>query len=280
MGTEIQKQGNAQPTVRNEQLEQLKAHALALSKSDLMPQAYRNNGPNCLLAMEIANRIGAGVFQVAQNLHIIQGRPSWSSSFLIATVNASGRWSPLKFRMQGNEGKDDWGCRAVATDKTSGEECVGPVVTMAIAKAEGWLSKNGSKWKTMPELMLHYRAAAFWTRIYAPELSMGIHTDDEVRDFTGAAGDLPEALVPGDTSALESALLNAKPAQVVETQPAEPEAAAQPHDPETGELFPAAAAPARKGKAKAEPSPTREPGDEGDGVLTAEQEAAAFGGAK
>ena len=154
----------------------------AWASSDLIPAAYQNNIPNVLIAMEMAKRIGASVMAVMQNLHIIHGKPAFGASFLIATVNGSGRFTPIRYRMEGTQGKDDWGCRAYATDRESGDECVGPVVTIGIAKAEGWLGKKGSKWQTMPELMLHYRAAAFWTRVYCPELSMGIHTTEEMED--------------------------------------------------------------------------------------------------
>lgn len=158
--------------------------AMALSRSSLVPTAYQGKDglPNCLIAMEMANRIGASVFMVMQNLDIIHNRPSWRSTFLIATVNTSGRFSPLRYRFQGGEGTDEWGCRAYAADLENGEECEGPLVTISMAKAEGWYQKKGSKWQTLPELMLRYRAAAFWTRVYAPELSMGMHTADEVQD--------------------------------------------------------------------------------------------------
>jgi hypothetical protein len=55
---------------------------------------------------------------------------------------------------------------------------------MKMAKAEGWVSKNGSKWQTMPELMIRYRAAAFFGRLYAPEIMMGMQTMEEVIDVT------------------------------------------------------------------------------------------------
>jgi hypothetical protein len=53
-----------------------------------------------------------------------------------------------------------------------------------MAKAEGWYGKSGSKWQTMPELMLAYRASAFFTRIHAPQLLMGLQTREEVEDVT------------------------------------------------------------------------------------------------
>ena len=52
-----------------------------------------------------------------------------------------------------------------------------------MAKKEGWFNKSGSKWQTMPEQMLRYRAAAFWQRVYCPEISMGFMTTEEAEDI-------------------------------------------------------------------------------------------------
>ncbi len=186
--------------------------ARAFAESTLVPQAYQGNIPNVLIAMELSNRIGASLLMVAQNLDIIHGKPTWSAKFLIATVNASGRFTPLRYRWQGTEGKDDWGCRAVAKDKQDGEECVGPLITVAVAKKEGWFEKKGSKWQTIPELMLTYRAATWWSRIFCPELSMGMQTSEEVVDVHGVTVSertTPIGMVPGSTKELEAALMNA-----------------------------------------------------------------------
>lgn len=180
--------------------------AKALSCSSLVPKEYQGNIANVLIAMELANRVKASVFAVMQNLDIIHGRPSWRATFLIGTVNACGRFTPLRFRFEGTPGKDDWGCRAYAKDRETGEECVGALITIALAKAEGWTSKSGSKWKTMPEQMLMYRSAGFWTRIFAPELSLGMSTADEAQDVYGpGVADLP--MQAGQAKDLESQLL-------------------------------------------------------------------------
>lgn len=150
-----------------------------LSSSSLVPKDYQGRLDNCLIALEMSHRIGASPLMVMQNLHIIQGKPSWSSPFIIASINTCGRFDKLKFRKSG-EG-EDYGYEAYAKDKT-GIECVGPKVTMKMVKAEGWMDKNGSKWKTMPELMFQYRAAAFFGRLHCPEIMMGMHTVEEVID--------------------------------------------------------------------------------------------------
>jgi hypothetical protein len=189
----------------------------ALAMSSLVPEAYRGdkNRPNILIAMELAARIGASVFAVMQNIDIIHGRPSWRATFLIATVNASGRFTPIRFKWQGKEGTESWGCRAVAKDRETGEECVGALITIGLAKAEGWSTKNGSKWRSMPEQMLMYRAAAFWARIYAPELSLGMQTSDEVRDVIGDA-EIVEENRPASVEAVKLALEAAEAAKAAE----------------------------------------------------------------
>lgn len=74
-------------------------------------------------------------------------------------------------------------CVATATVRDSGEKIEGPKITMEMAKAEGWLTKTGSKWLTMPELMLRYRAAAFFARLYAPDITLGMQTSEESADI-------------------------------------------------------------------------------------------------
>lgn len=156
--------------------------ALALVSSNIVPEQYRgkDNIGNAIVALEMAQRIGASPLAVMQNLNIIHGRPSWSSTFIIAALNSCGRFAPVRFEVTGDG--DDRSCIAWTTDKT-GERLEGPPASIAMAKAEGWYAKNGSKWKTMPELMLRYRAAAFFGRLYAPDVLNGMHATEEVEDI-------------------------------------------------------------------------------------------------
>ncbi len=157
--------------------------ANVLAKSTLVPKEYQNNIANCIIALNMANRMGADPLMVMQNLYIVHGKPGWSSQFLISTFNTSGKFSALRYEWVGEEGKDSWGCRAWAVEKATGEKLVGSTVTIGLAKKEGWYSKNGSKWQTMPQQMLMYRAASWFIRAYAPELAMGMHTADEIIDI-------------------------------------------------------------------------------------------------
>lgn len=202
--------------------------AKALMASSLIPKEYQGNLPNCMIALELAARIKSSPFVVMQNLDIIHGRPSFRATFLIGTVNSCGRFFPLRFVKDGKPGTDDFGVRAVAKDKESGEDLVGALITIGMAKAEGWFSKNGSKWKTMPEQMLMYRAASFWTRIYAPEISLGMQTAEEAQELAPLRVDA-QVVASAPSLTLEAALL----AEMAPTPPkSEPKAIVEepPHD--------------------------------------------------
>jgi hypothetical protein len=157
--------------------------AKVFAASQMVPKQFQGDISNCMIALNIANRLKADPFAVMQSMYVVQGRPAFSASFMIAMVNASHRFTPLRFEYVGEPDTDEFGCRVIATDLETGHDCIGSTVTIGLAKAEGWYNKNGSKWKTMPEQMLAYRSAAFWARIYASDLLCGItHTDDELRD--------------------------------------------------------------------------------------------------
>lgn len=171
-----------------------KSKAQALSKSSIVPPEFQGKPANCIIAIDLAERTGLPVLMVCQNLHIINGRPGWGSAFLIGSVNSSKRFTPLRYEWQGTPGTEDRACRAIAKDVKTGEVLDGTWITMAMVRAEGWLDKKGSKWLTMPEQMFKYRAAAFWTRTYCPEIALGLLTQEEL-------GDMPEAYKPPDISA-------------------------------------------------------------------------------
>lgn len=212
------------------QFQTLQRMAVMLSSSDSVPptyrgtvmegygknkQAVRNDSAlaNCAIAVDMSVRMGISVVSVMQNMHIIEGRPSWSSKFLIGKINASGVFSGrLRFHLSDpSEEKEveyqyqEWdnqinqkvtkkgkvifaprSCYCWAIDKETGDKLIGPTITMDMALKEGWLQKNGSKWQTMPELMLQYRAASFFANLHCPDLTMGIPTAEEVEDIIEA----------------------------------------------------------------------------------------------
>lgn len=153
--------------------------AECLSKTELLPAQYRGKPADCLIIIDVARQIGASPLFVAQNMYVIKGSPSWSAQYSASVIKTN--FTNVKVELQGEGLKR--GCRIIATDK-NGNLCEGTRVTIEMAKQEGWFSKTGSKWQTMPDQMLIYRAYSFFARAYCPDKLLGIHDEFENLDIT------------------------------------------------------------------------------------------------
>lgn len=225
------------------QFETMQRVCAMFANSELVPDMYKitDKNPkekaiaNCMIAIEMAQRIGASPLMIMQNMVIIYGRPSWSSKFLVATVNTCGRFNPLQYEFK-NLGKlgivkyteyektwingqngskgyyktnavqkefdgsniDNMQCIAWSTAKGREDRLESSPISTQLAIQEGWYTKAGSKWQTMEKQMLMYRAASFWTSAYAPELSMGMRTVEEYEDMGREVVDVDHVEIPID----------------------------------------------------------------------------------
>ena len=153
-----------------------------LAKSTIVPVAYQNRPENTFVALDMASRMGISPMVVMQNLFVIQGKPSWSGQAMASMIRNSKEFKKVTLHYVGAEGKDDWGAYVTADRASDGLLIKGATVTIAVAKKEGWYQKSGSKWQTIPELMLAYRAYAWFARVHAPEIMMGLQSTEEVYD--------------------------------------------------------------------------------------------------
>lgn len=242
---------------------------------------------NCLVAIETARAVGMSITAVMQQANIIEGKLSWSAQFVIAAVNASGRFQPLRFDIKSrgmikakyreklgwNKAKggfdfeekqvelEDLVC--IAWTLPAGFQTPKGIYTLQQARAadlpiiesspvsmkmaveEGWYSKPGSKWQTeMKHQMLQYRSGAFFGRIHAPDIVMGMgRTTEELLDTA------PTFDVAADGSVTQVPIAELRPqqagpapaAEVVEREPtAASGASAGTVDQSTGEIVGAA----------------------------------------
>lgn len=155
--------------------------AVQLSKSDIIPDNYKNKPQNVVIAIGLANQMQLDPFTVMQNLAIIKGKTSWSGSFCKTLIERTGKYKNLELNYVGEKGKDSYGCYLSAVRVSDGKVINGPTVTMQMAKAEKWTSN--SKWLTLTDLMLAYRCQSFFCRLYVPEAMNGIYTDDEITEI-------------------------------------------------------------------------------------------------
>jgi len=151
------------------------------ASSSIVPQAYQGKAMDCAIAVDMANRMGLSPMMVMQNLYVVKGKPSWSGQACMAMIKASSEFKEAKPVYFGERGTDGRGCYIKAVTK-DGEILEGAEVTLKMAKDEGWMSNK--KWQTMSELMLAYRAAAFFARIHVPNLLMGCLVEGEVEDIS------------------------------------------------------------------------------------------------
>lgn len=268
--------------------ELMQRQAKLLCSSTLVPAQYRavvvktdykgneisrtenpNALSNCVIALNMASRMNADPLMVMQNLYLVEGRPSWSSQWIIAQINNCGRFSPLRFSIQDLGEKTveyttyqwndatrrkeaqtqkvkihDKQCIAWVIEKGTEEKLFSPPVSIGMAVAEGWYTKNGSKWQTMDEVMLRYRAAAFFGKLYAPELLMGLPSAEESADVIDMELQAGGRYAMADSGPVTLDAMREAPNPAADLEQRQPNTVSQqtraqaavPHDAETGEI--------------------------------------------
>jgi len=137
-----------------------------------------------------------------QGTYVIQGKLGMTSAFAISLANSSGLFvggiryriqelgedieGSVKFYNNGTEDKkkvqfSNIQVTAYTNLKSNGEE-ISYTIGMKEAIAEGWTTKAGNKYQSLPELMLRYRAATLLIRTHAPEVINGMHMTEELED--------------------------------------------------------------------------------------------------
>lgn len=183
--------------------------AKMFASSELVPQHLRGKLADCLIAYAIAKRTREEPLVVMQNIYFVSGRAGWHTPYMIAKANRSGVFAKrINWKTEG--AGENMRVTAFATLGDSGEQ-VDATVSMAMAKAEGWT--RNSKYQSMPEQMLRYRAAAMLIRLFCPEVMMGLPVADEMDDYTVVRGPstaiditnsaTPAAAVTGALNALD-----------------------------------------------------------------------------
>lgn len=153
-----------------------------MAKSDIIPVHYQNKPENVFVAIQTAYRMDLDPMLVMQNTFVISGKLGMNSTFAISLANSSGLLEGgIRYKIVGEGSVLQ--VTAYATLKSNGEE-IAYTIGMKEAISENW-TKN-PKYKTLPELMLRYRAATLLIRTHVPEVINGMHTVEEIEDVTAA----------------------------------------------------------------------------------------------
>lgn len=163
-----------------QRFDQLWRVARAFAATDLVP-AHFKKPENAFVALQMAFRSGIDPMVALQNLYIVQGRPGMSAALSIALANSSGKLKgPIRYQETGSGPQYVVTAKAITHD---GHEITAQA-SMAMAEAEGWTRNN--KYKTMPQVMLRYRAATLLIRQHMPEVLLGLHTAEELEDVAAS----------------------------------------------------------------------------------------------
>ncbi len=176
--------------VANNAIEQM---VLQVMNTSVIPAELRGKKQELIEIAKMAEYKGMPFLTLVNNIQFIDGKMGWKSTYIIACINkATNRFSaPLNFRSIGKEGDKSCGKRAYTYDLNN-NLIEGPVITLDIAERAGWSNKENSSWNTLPELMLSYRAATLFGRLYAPDILDGLPTIDELVDIFSVSGTLPK----------------------------------------------------------------------------------------
>lgn len=178
-------------------LEHMYRVAQFFAASQIIPAHLRNKPSDCLIALHIADRLKEDPLTVMQAIYIVSGKAGWSSSYMVARLNQSGKITGrMTWKAKGSGA--DLEVTAQVTDKLTGELFDVPV-SMQMAMAEGWVSNK--KYTSMPEHMLRWRSATMLIRLYYPEIMLGMQSVEEIeteapepRDVTPKAAAQSDAL--------------------------------------------------------------------------------------
>jgi hypothetical protein len=170
------------------------------AEADIIPVHYRRKKSEIFIAVQTAHRMNLDPMMVMQGTYVIHGKLGMVSSFAISLANSSGLLKGgISYDITG-AGKD-LAVTAKATTKADGKE-ISFTVSMQAARDEGW-TKN-SKYQSLPELMLRYRAATLLIRTHIPQVLNGMHMTEELQDVQAAKNVTP--VVQEETQPLTSKL--------------------------------------------------------------------------
>jgi hypothetical protein len=189
-----------------EAMDKLLKYSEILAESTIIPAHYKGNKGDIFVAVQTAYRMNLDPMMVMQGTYVIQGKLGMTSAFAISLANSSGLFvGGIRYRIQelgediegsvefyNNGTKDKKKVKfsniqvtAYTNLKSNGEE-ISYTIGIKEAIAEGWTTKAGNKYQSLPELMLRYRAATLLIRTHTPEVINGMHMTEELEDVQSA----------------------------------------------------------------------------------------------
>ena len=150
--------------------------AQTVADGSLLPQAYRGNPANVLIAVNLGQAMGLGPAESLYRINVIQGKPTASAELIAAQVRKAGH----KLRIDKDEARQSVTATIVRCDDP--DYPISETRDAAWAKSMGLASKDN--YRKQPMTMLTWRAITAAAREACPEALYGVaYTPDEMADF-------------------------------------------------------------------------------------------------
>lgn len=153
-------------------------YAQALAQSNLLPEAYRKNPPNVLLAIEYGQALGLKPIAALSGISVIKGKPTLSADLMASVVRNAGH--KLRIEQKG------MAVRATLIRADDPDFSFTSVWDQEKAERAGLWGQRGP-WSQYPEQMLRSRAITEVCRQGASDCLYGaVYTPEELQHAEAA----------------------------------------------------------------------------------------------
>lgn len=188
--------------LNTDQLNRVFKNAKIFASSQLLPERFRGKPEDVMILMDLSKRMNISLFTLANHAYMVHGAVGLSGQLCVALINGCGRFSEFTPVYVGEPNTREYGCYGVATRLSDNVVCKSTTITLGMATDEGWM--RNSKWKTMTDQMLAYRAAAFFARVYCPDVLLGAQLATELEDVRGEERQKQKTRITLDDVVVES----------------------------------------------------------------------------
>lgn len=165
----------------------LKFSQMMATSKITIPKHLQGNAGDCFAIVMQAMQWGMNPFAVAQKTHLVNGVLGYEAQLVNAVINSR---APITTRLN-YEWFGDW---SKVNGKTSNADDVGVIVSatmrgeseprvLSVSMAQVGNVRNSPLWVNDPRQQLAYLATKRWSRLFCPDVILGVYTADEVEDF-------------------------------------------------------------------------------------------------
>lgn len=152
------------------------AFANTVAGGNLLPDSYRNNPANVVIAVNLGQSMGLSPAESLYRINVIKGKPTASAELIAAQVRKAGH----KLRIE----KDEKNLSVTATVV----RCDDPDYPISVTRDAAWAQRmklsGKENYQKQPMTMLTWRAITAAAREACPEALYGVaYTPDEMHDF-------------------------------------------------------------------------------------------------